>query len=63
MNKLPEVKCRFKYSGYARLVHNCTFEWETNTMIGMEVRKSGKFSNKIKRYRLDRMEGDIEVYA
>lgn len=59
----PELKVKFRYAGFARLVENVTFEWETNTLIGMETRKAGKFSNKIKRFSLNKMEGDIEVYA
>jgi hypothetical protein len=63
VKELPEIKCKFRYSGFARYVENCTFEWETNTLIGMERRKAGKFSNKIKRYSLSKMEGEVEVYA
>lgn len=48
--ELPTLKARFKYSGIVRHVENITVEPETQSIIGMEVRKGGKFSNKIKRY-------------
>lgn len=48
--ELPTLKVRFKYSGVVRHVENVTVEPETQSIIGMEVRKGGKFSNKIKRY-------------
>ena len=63
MEQLPDVKCRFKYAGFARYVENVTFEWDTKTLIGMERRKAGKFSNKIKRYSLEKVEGEMEVFA
>lgn len=62
-SNLPYLKARFRYAGFARYVENVTLEWETNTLIGMERRKSGKFSNKIKRYSLNKVEGEIEVFA
>lgn len=47
---------RFKYDGFWRQVSNVTFEKETRTVIGFEMRKNGKFSYKIKRYALDNMD-------
>jgi len=44
------IDMRFKYDGFWRHVSNVTFEPETSTLIGFEMRKDGKFSYKIKRY-------------
>lgn len=65
MPELPEpnIVCKFRYGGFARYVENVTFEWERRCLIGFERRKAGKFSNGIKRYRMDRLEGEIEVWA
>ena len=63
MPELPILKAKFRYAGFARYVENVTMEWETNTLIGMERRKAGKFSNKIKRYSLAKVEGEIEIYG
>ena len=52
--ELPTLKARFKYSGIVRHVENITVEPETRSIIGMEVRKGGKFSNKIKRYSVEK---------
>lgn len=46
---------RFRYAGSTRHVDNVT--WEGNTFIGFERRKSGKYSNKIKRYRISEAVG------
>lgn len=62
-NRLPPLKAKFRYAGFSRYVENVTMEWETNNIIGMERRKSGKFSNKIKRYSLAKVEGVIEFYG
>lgn len=48
---------RFKYGGYWRQVSNFTNEGET--FIGMEIRKSGKFSFKIKRYTIAEVESEF----
>ncbi len=50
---------KFKYDNFWRQVSNVTFEPKTRTVIGFEMRKSGKFSYRIKRYALDAMT-DIE---
>jgi len=49
------IDLKFKYDGFWRRVSNATFEKETRTVIGMEMRKNGKFSYKIKRFSLDAM--------
>ena len=51
---------RFKYSGDWRHVDNVTFEGDTQTVIGMEIRKRGRFSWKIKRYALEKIETPLE---
>lgn len=51
---------KFKYSGEWRHVDNVTFEEDTQTVIGMEVRKTGRFSWKIKRYALEKIETPLE---
>lgn len=38
----------FNYDGASRIVDNVT--WEKDTIVGFERRKSGRYSNKIKRY-------------
>jgi hypothetical protein len=48
---------KFKYGGIMRHVSNFTHEGET--FIGMEIRKAGKFSYKIKRYTIADVEGDF----
>lgn len=50
------IDIRFKYEGFWRHVSNITLETETKTVIGFEMRKSGKFSYKTKRYSLEKME-------
>lgn len=52
---METIDIRFKYDNFWRQVSNVTFEKETRTVIGMEIRKSGKFSYRIKRYSLDNM--------
>jgi len=49
------IDLRFKYDGFWRQVSNITFEKETKSIIGMEMRKNGKFSYRIKRFSLDNM--------
>ena len=61
--ELPFLKAKFRYAGFARYVENVTMEWKTNTLIGMERRKAGKFSNKIKRYSLNKVEGELDLYG
>lgn len=50
------VDLRFRYKGFWRQVSNITLEPETRTLIGFEMRKGGKFSYRIKRYALDKIE-------
>jgi len=51
---------RFKYAGEWRHVDNVTFEGEWDTLVGMEIRKRGRFSWQIKRYALEKMESPLE---
>lgn len=44
---------KFKYDGSWRRVSNVTFE--DISLIGFEMRKSGQFSYKVKRYSLDKI--------
>lgn len=46
---------KFKYDDSWRQVSNPTFEWDTKTIIGFEMRKGGKFSYKIKRYLMEKI--------
>ena len=46
---------RFRYDNASRIVDNVTFENERGCIVGYEVRRSGKFSHKIKRYKLDQI--------
>lgn len=64
MTKLNQTKekingndIKFYYDGFWRHVSNITLE--EKTLIGFEVRKSGKWSYKIKRYSLDKIK-DLE---
>ncbi len=60
--QLPTKKAKFIYGGLVRHVENVTLEPNSFTLIGMEVRKGGKFSYKIKRYSMVKalQEGDID---
>lgn len=51
---------RFKYDGQWRHVDNVRFEENFQTLIGLEVRKSGKFRFKVKRYKFKRIESDLQ---
>lgn len=51
---------RFLYDGFVRHVSNVTVEWDTFSLIGFEVRKSGKWSYKIKRYSLEKID-NLEI--
>ena len=53
--EIETIDIRFLYDGFVRHVSNVTFEPETNSLIGFEMRKSGKFSFKIKRFSLDKI--------
>jgi hypothetical protein len=54
------VACRFVYNNKPRVVDNATFEKMTNTIIGFEMREQGRFSYNVKRFSLDKIDGDIE---
>ena len=52
------VSCKFTYDGASRIVDNIKLEeWNAGvqTIVGFEVRKSGKFSYKVKRYNRDKI--------
>jgi hypothetical protein len=49
------IDIRFKYGGFWRRVSNVTFEKETSTLIGFEVRKNGQFVYRVKRYALGKI--------
>jgi hypothetical protein len=44
------VSVRFRYDGIVRHVDNISLDDKNKQFLGFEVRKSGKFSNKIKRF-------------
>jgi len=48
------IALRFIYDGYVRHVDSVTIE--KDTVIGFEMRKNGKFSFKVKRYSMGKME-------
>jgi len=50
---------KFKYAGLTRHVDNVT--WEKDSIIGFERRKSGRFSNKIKRYTIANIEQLVRI--
>lgn len=56
------IALKFVYDGSVREVDSITFEPQIlpKTAIGFEMRKSGKFSYKIKRFSYDRMQ-NIEL--
>lgn len=56
------VTIEFRYGGIWRTVDNIEFEDSTRTVIGMEVRKGGKFSWKVKRFSAGDMT-DIRIVA
>jgi hypothetical protein len=51
------VSAKFVYDGKSRIVDNIKWEFNanSNTLVGFELRKSGKFSYKIKRYDVDKI--------
>lgn len=51
---------RFRYDGVSRIVDNVEFEGDRQQFIGMEIRKAGKFSFRIKRFTLSKVEGGLE---
>lgn len=54
------ISVRFKYDGVVRHVDNISLDDQHKQFVGFEVRKSGRFSNKIKRFDLTRVEGPLE---
>ena len=49
------IDIRFKYDGFWRRVSNVTFEKETSTLIGFEIRKNGQFVYRVKRYSMEKI--------
>lgn len=49
------IDIRFKYDGFWRRVSNVTFEKETSTLIGYEIRKNGQFVYQVKRYSMEKI--------
>lgn len=47
----PTISARFVYHGVVRHVDNLKLEHDYTTLIGMERRRSGKYSHHIKRYK------------
>lgn len=52
---MVKTDVKFLYDGSWRRVSNPTWEWNTGTLIGFEMRKGGKFSYRTKRYSIDKM--------
>jgi hypothetical protein len=50
------VAVRFRYHGASRIVDNIDFDGE-NIIVGFEMRRSGKFSYKIKKFKLNEIDG------
>jgi len=50
---------RFQYHGHMREVDNVS--QDENILTGFEMRKDGKFSYGVKKYRLNDIEGEITV--
>lgn len=50
------ISVRFKYDDVVRHVDNIKFEDEVKMFVGVEVRKGGRFSNKIKRFDMSKMD-------
>ena len=60
MSKDSIISVRFKYDGIVRHVDNISLDDSNKQFLGFEVRKSGRFSNKIKRFDFSRVEGNLE---
>lgn len=57
----PDLHAKFTYDGASRLVRNITID--EKGIIGFEVRKAGKFSNKIKRYSHEKLVNGIDIWS
>ena len=60
MSKDTVVSVRFKYDGKTRHVDNISFDDKNKQFLGFEVRKSGRFSHKIKRFDFAKVESPLE---
>lgn len=58
-DRLSIVSLKFNYHGVPRIVDNVRYEDHSNCIIGFEMRKSGKFSYKMKRYIASEIHGDV----
>jgi hypothetical protein len=56
MDTTKVVSVRFKYDGVVRHVDNIMLDDKNKQFVGFEVRKAGKFSQKIKRFDMTKME-------
>ena len=61
MSKNSVISVRFKYDGKVRHVDNISLDDANKQFLGFEVRKSGRFSNKIKRFDLSKLESPLEL--
>lgn len=50
------ISVRFKYDGVVRHVDNIKFEDNIKMFVGVEVRKAGRFSNKMKRFDMTKID-------
>ena len=50
------LSAKFVYDGVVRQVTDITLDDERKQFIGFEVRKSGKFSNRVKRFDLAKID-------
>lgn len=53
------VSVRFRYNGQSRIVDNIDYDSKNHHIIGFEMRKSGKFSYKIKRFDVFKVEDGL----
>jgi len=67
MNALPEVQPKqvlsytFTYDGAKRHVDNVEIDGDAQQILGYETRKSGRFSGRIKRYSLIKIQDLVQV--
>lgn len=56
MDTQKVVSVRFKYDGASRIVDNIMFDDKNKQFVGLQIRKSGKFSYKIRRFDMAKMQ-------
>ena len=54
------ISVRFKYDGKSRIVDNIALDDKNKQFIGFELRKSGRFSNRIKRFDMLKLDSPLE---